>query len=180
MTDPRTEPLIAECKRQAESCTYTSAALYIWQKHATTWRAMFLIAPVILGGLASSQILLEFGSDAGKLAGAFCGMLAGFFPAIYVSLNMDMKVVEIARSAGEFTNLRDRFRQAAEIRSQAPYEEFQAEFEALMDRMDAVRMSSPPSPEWAFKKAQAKVQGGDYVFDFEEPPKRKGVARASQ
>lgn len=167
LSDARTVALVQECKRQCESCLYTSAALYLWQKHARWWRALFLVAPIIFGGAASSEILTQTGGQVGSLVAAFCGLLAGFFPAIYVALNMDMRVVEISRSAGEFTNLRDRFRQAAEVKSFAPFEEFQTEFEVLMDRMDAARASSPPAPEWAFKAAQRKVGKGDYKFDTE-------------
>src|SRR5436309_11595732 len=55
----------------------------------------------------------------GDFAAAFLSLLAGFFPSIYVALDMDMRHAEIARSATEFTNLRDRFRQAARIKSHA-------------------------------------------------------------
>lgn len=168
MTSKRTAALIRECERQAESCLYTSAALYIWQKHAARWRAVFLVAPIILGGVAGSQILIDYGGNWGKFGGALCGVLAGFFPAIFVSLNMDMRVAEIARSAGEFTSLKDRFRQAATVRAEAPFDEFQAAFEGLMDRMDAVRMAAPPSPEWCFRQAQKKISKGDYTFSADK------------
>jgi hypothetical protein len=96
---------------------------------------------------------------------AATGLVAGIFPAIFVALNMDMKVAEIGRAATEFTNLRDRFRQLATIKSLGDFQEFETGFEGLMDRMDAARTSSPPVPEWCFKKAQRKVKGGDYAYD---------------
>lgn len=168
IVDERIQQLVAECRRQEESCRYTGANLYIWQKRAGWWRAGFLIAPVVFGGIASSQILSSYGGQIGEIMAAFFSLLAGFFPAIYVSLNLDMHVLEIARSASEFTNLRDGFRQAANIRSHAPYEEFQAEFEALMDRTDAARASAPPAPEWCFAEARKKIQEGHYDFDADK------------
>lgn len=157
--------LIAECNRQEESCSYTATALYIWQKRARLWKIIFIIAPVIFGGIASSQILGFMDSESGKFVGLFFGLLAGFFPAIYAGLDLNLKVTEIGKSASDFTSLRDRFRQAANVTSQAPISEFQTAFEGLMDRMDATRSSAPPSPEWCFRKAQAKIKRGDYDFD---------------
>lgn len=166
--DHRVTELVKECGRQAESCAYTGANLYIWQKRASLWRAGFLVAPILAAGFSTSQLFTENLGAYGKVAAAFAGILAGFFPAIFISLNMDMRVLEIARSAAEFTNLRDRFRQAANISRYAPYDEFKAEFEALMDRMDAIRSSAPPAPDWCFKETQKKMNKGDYAFTVDE------------
>ena len=160
--DPRIAHLVKECLRQYDACRHTAAALYIWQKHARFWRATFLIAPIILGGFAGSQILGQSAGEAGKIGAAFCSVLAGFFPAIFKALNLDMHLTSIGRSATEFTNLRDRFRQAAHVKSLEPFDAFQAQFEGLMDRMDAVRMAAPPAPEWCFRHARKKIGRGDY------------------
>ncbi len=166
--DNRNAELVKECLRQAESCQYTGANLYIWQKHASRWRAVFLVAPIIAAGFATSQLFSETLGPVGKVLGAFFGLLAGFFPAIFIALNMDMRVTEIARAAAEFTNLRDRFRQAANISRHSPFDEFKAEFEALMDRMDAIRTSAPPAPDWCFAQAQKKIDKGDYTFAVDQ------------
>ena len=163
--DPRIAPLIAECNRQEESCRYTSASLFIWHKASRNWRSCFLVAPIIIGGAASSQVLTKFGAEWGAVVAALLALLAGFFPSIYVALDMDMRYAEIARAANEFTNLRDRFRQAARIKSRGGYDEFQAEFEALMDRMDAARSAAPPTPRWCFEKARKEIKKGRYTFD---------------
>ena len=83
----------------------------IWHKASRGWRSCFLVAPIIIGGAASSQVLTKFGAEWGAVAAALLALLAGFFPSIYVALDMDMRHAEIARAANEFTNLRDRFRQ---------------------------------------------------------------------
>lgn len=165
--DDHSKALRDECQRQSESCSYTAASLYIWQKEARFWRAMFLIAPIVLGGIAGSQILGLLG-DQGQLVGLISGLLAGFFPAIYVALNMDMRVHEIGRAASEFTSLRDRFRQAAEITALSSDSELQTAFDGLMDRMDAARSSAPPAPERCFRRARKKIKQGDYEFDYDE------------
>jgi len=173
LIDPRVSELVAECDRQEESCRYTSASLFIWHKAARWWRSFFLIAPIVVGGVASSQILTSFGAKwGGDVIAAFLSLLAGFFPSIYVALDMDMRHAEIARAANEFTNLRDRFRQAGRIKSHGGYEEFQAEFEVLMDRMDAARAAAPPTPRWCFEKARNEIKKGHYDFDADEGKRR--------
>jgi hypothetical protein len=148
MSDARVTALVEECEREAENCEYTSASLYVWHKRARKWNALFVIAPILLGGLASSQILTGHDAQWAVITAAFLALTAGFFPSIFEALKLDMRLREILQSANEFTNLRDRFRQAAKIKSYAPYDEFQAEFEALMDRMDSARTASPPVPDW--------------------------------
>jgi len=91
VTGRRAEELVKECERQEESCQYTAAGLYIWQKRARMWRNCFVVAPIVLGGLASSQILGALQQAWATWAGAVLALLAGFFPAIYVSLGMDMR-----------------------------------------------------------------------------------------
>ncbi|RYG97412.1 MAG: SLATT domain-containing protein [Alphaproteobacteria bacterium] len=156
--------LVVECQRQEESCRYTAASLHIWQKHARFWKVVFIIAPIILGGVAGSQILGVLGTESGKLVGLFCGLLAGFFPAIYASLDMGMQVKDIGRAAAEFTSLRDRFRQLASVTSRSSFTEFKSAFEQVMDRTDALRANSPTAPEWCFRRAQKKINRGDYTF----------------
>lgn len=168
LTDARTKPLVEECQRLEESCKYTAASLQIWQKHARVWKVAFIVAPIILGGVAGSQILGVFGDGKGKLIGLFAGLLAGFFPAIYAALDLGMQVKEIGQGAAEFTSLRDRFRQLATVTSLSDFGEFQTAFEGLIDRMDAVRGNAPTAPEWCFRRAQKKINKGDYTFAVDE------------
>lgn len=163
--DPKIRALVEECERQAENCEYSSASLYIWHKRAATWNKVFIVAPIILGGVASSQIVTQFGDEWGIILAAILALLAGFFPAIFEALDLNLKLSSILKSANEFTNLRDRFRQAAKIKSHAPSDEFQTAFEALMDRMDAARTASPPVPEWCFLKAREKIHSAHYKHD---------------
>jgi len=168
MTDQRVQELIKECKRQEESCAYTAVGLYIWQKWSRSWNTVFIVAPIIFGGFASSELLLDIPTIWAPYVAAALALLAGFFPTIYKALGMDMRVSEIGASATEFTNLRDRFRQMAAIHTQTSFEEFQPAFEQLMDRMDAARSASPTLPEWCFREAQKKLDSGDYDFAVDD------------
>ena len=168
MTDQKVSELIKECLRQEESCKYTAAGLYSWQKCARFWKNVFIVAPIILGGLASSQILTDNNETWKSVAAAGAALLAGFFPAIFEALGMDMRVREIGKAASEFTNLRDRFRQLANLGAHMEFEELNAAFEQVMDRMDAARTTSPPLPESFFQRGRDKIIRGDYDFDVDE------------
>jgi hypothetical protein len=63
---------------------------------------------------------------------------------------------------------KDRFRQCAKVSSLKSFEEFEAEFGTLMAQLENARRPSYTAPEWCFKAAQRKVQGGDYDPDKRE------------
>ncbi len=75
-----------------------------------------------------------------------------------------MSIEEMSKIAAEFKGLQDRFRQTAEVKSLGEFEEFEATFEGLMDRMDAARANSITPPERFFVAAQKKIDAGDYSF----------------
>jgi hypothetical protein len=167
MTSFQSDELVRECRRQEESCAYTSSGLFIWHKSVRNMRAIFVVLPLVAGGIAGSQIAGILPDLWGKVLGLLASMIAATLPAVQIALNMDMQVSEIAKAANEFTSLRDRFRQAANILARSDFAEFKAAFEQLMDRMDAARFRTTPLPEWAFKKAQRKLGKGDYNFDID-------------
>jgi hypothetical protein len=70
--------------------------------------------------------------------------------------------------AGEFTNLRDRFRQAALISSKKPFTEFEADTKPLFARLEKARSRTLTPPDWCFKLARRKIEAGDYAHDYDE------------
>ena len=165
LMDERTTRLVAECKRQAESCLYTSTELYIWLREARLIRRIFVVAPVILGALATWSVLDQPEWVLLQWLTAAFALLAGIFPAVFEALKLDTQIDEIARQAASFKNLQDRFRQAATVTALARFEDFQAEFRTLMDRMDESRATSITPPERCFKAARKKIDAGHYEFD---------------
>lgn len=167
VSNPAVAALIAECRRQEESCLYTSTTLYIWLREARLIRRVFVVTPVILGALATWSVLDQPVTEWLKWLTATFALLAGLFPAVYEALKLDTHIDEIARQAALFKNLQDRFRQAATVASLGPYEEFRAAFDPLMDRMDSARSASVTPPERCFRAAQKKIKAGHYGFDSE-------------
>ena len=166
--DQRALEIVSECKRQQESCNYTSTALYCWLKEVRVYRILFITLPIVCGSIASAKILLKDPSY--DWFTAIAALLAGLFPAIFKALDLDVSIKAMSDSAHRFEVLRDRFRQAALIGATKPEGEFEAEFKDLMDRMDEARNASLAVPERHFKNAQKKIEGGHY--DFKVDPKQ--------
>ena len=70
-------------------------------------------------------------------------------------------------AAGELTNLRDSFRQAALVSSKKSFEDFEGEVAKLRARLDKVRALCLTPPNIFFWLAQRKVNAGDYSFDLD-------------
>lgn len=161
--EPRTQEIINECKRQEESCLYTSTALYGWMKEVRVWRVVFIVLPIVAGSVASAKILLK--DQSYEWITAMAAMAAGLFPALFKALDLDVSLATISDGANRFKTLQDRFRQASRVGATGSAEDLEEEFKALMDRMDDARSASPPVPERHFRKAQKKIGKGDYTFD---------------
>ncbi len=69
------------------------------------------------------------------------------------------------RQGRRFKTLQDRFRQLSLIGATDETGQVEADFEALMQRMDDARASNPTIPERHFAKAQRKIKNGAYGFD---------------
>jgi hypothetical protein len=175
--DEQTRALADECKRQEESCLWTSTALYEWHKCLRWQRIVLVVAPIVLGGIAGWQALAqsaEFKWVAGLLA-----LLAGMFPAIYKALDLDKDLNNVVSHASRFKSLQDRFRQCGQITVQDGLNATKAEFAKLMDSMDAVRATSPTAPDRYFKKADAKIKSGHYTFAVDDPAQKPSTRPGS-
>lgn len=161
--DARTQEIVNECKRQEESCLYTSTALFGWLKEVRVWRVAFIVLPVVAGSIASAKILLKDPSY--DWLTAIAAMAAGLFPAIFKALDLDVSLKSISDSASRFKTLQDRFRQASRIGPTGSFEDLEDEFKGLMDRMDDARSANLVIPDRHFRGAQKKIKKGDYSFD---------------
>lgn len=159
--------LALECKRQSESCLYTSTTLFIWLKFLKAVRLFFIVIPLVAGALAGWNVLTRIDHEEIKLFTALCAFVAGLMPTVYSALKFDENLEKCARLAGEFKNLQDRFRQAAVVSSKKPFVEFEGDVKPLMDRLEQARSVSITPPEWIFKRAQKKVKSRDYDFDVD-------------
>jgi hypothetical protein len=160
--DERMQNLVEECRRQEESGFYTSTSLYEWLKSLRRWRVAFIVLPIVLGGTATWPLLAKQ-TDWQWLTG-LCALLAGITPAVYKALDFDVNLATLAKHAAEFKSLQDRFRQAWRVTALGDFNDFKAEFDELMQRMDDARTASLTPPERFFKKAQNKQKTGDYDF----------------
>ena len=167
MTNP-TEALARECRELSlNTCLYTSATFFVWLRILRTTRIVLTAAAVICGALATWKALKhEY-----ELMMAVFALLAAVIPPLQRSLGLDAEIDKYARLAGEFKNLQDRFRRAADIGSQKPFAEFEAEAKELFDRLDKARMPSATPPQLCFYIARWQIQRGYYTPDVAPEPK---------
>jgi hypothetical protein len=159
-----TKALSDECQRQFENCLYTSITFTIWLRFLKSIRAICMVAPVIFGALATWKMVAQ----TSPTWGAVFTLLATVIPPAYAASKTNAAIEEYTTAAGTFTNLRDRFRQAALISSQKPLGEFEAEVHPLLDRIEKARQRMLTPPEWCFKLARRKIKRSDYEHDYDQ------------
>ena len=145
--------------------------LFIWLRCLRALRILFITLPIVLSGFASWKLLATSERQGIKFLAAVCALLAGLLPAVYAALKFDDHLEYCKQLAGEFKNLQDRFRQAALVYSLKPFDEFEAEFKQLRQRLEAAKSQSYTAPRWCFKKAQKEIATGVYKFDDDDTAK---------
>ena len=166
LIEQRRSEIIAEAARQEESCLHTSTSLFIWLRWIRWQRQVFVIAPIILGGLAGLSVLQGWFSGVLTAVLAFA---ASLFPALADALKIETSVEVAAKAAADFKSLQDRFRRLAKITALGDVEAADAGLSELMDRLDVARSVSVTAPEWAFEAARKKIESGDYSFAVDLP-----------
>jgi hypothetical protein len=162
--DTKTIELAKEARRQFENCLYTGASLYEWLKFLRLWNMMLSVLPLIFGSLATWKIL---DANENKLTIGVFALLAGLLPVVHRALKLDAKIAEVNKAAGEFTNLRDRFRQIATVSVHKPWDEFLRDFDAAMARMEKARQLGITASDFFMYLARHKIKKGTYDSDFE-------------
>jgi hypothetical protein len=159
--------LAKECQRQFENCLYTAASFLIWLRLLRGLKVFLTIAPIVAGSFGSWKILTDSPDGSLKTLAALASFLGGLLSTVASALRLDTHIAELKAAAGELTNLRDRFRQAALVTSKRPFDEFEAEVAKLTKRIDAVRVQGLTAPDFCFKMAQKKIKKGHYSFDLD-------------
>ncbi len=168
--NPIAQALFDECNRQKENCEYTALSFTIWLRRLRWRRTASMVLPVIFGALATWQIVAQY---AAGLAAVFT-LLATVIPLVYRASKTDASIAQFTKLAGAFTNLRDRFRQLAEVGPHKDLAGFEREFTALMSKMDKARLHSETPPEWCFEAARKKIQTGHMSHDYDEQGRTSG------
>ena len=166
--DEQTQNLVLECKHQEETCLYMATTIFEWSKSVRMWRAAFVVFPILFAVLSIIP-LLSTNNKMEWFTGLFA-MLAGISHAIYKALEFDLVSLDtLGKHAHKFKALQDRFHQSWCVTALSSFDEFQSEFAALMNNMDAVRTECPSPPERFFIKAQKKISIEHYKFGGDQP-----------
>jgi hypothetical protein len=159
--DPRAVALKEECLNQFQNCGYTALTFTIWLRCLRWLRVLSWTAPVILGAVATWNIV---GESVPWLA-ATCAFIAVLIPPTFQAAKLDASIKQYTLMAGEFTNLRDRFRLAAEYASLKPFDEFEAAFNSLFARLEKARARTLTPPHPCFLLARRQWQKDYYKPD---------------
>ena len=154
--DERTKSLIDECRRQEESCLYTSTALFEWAKHLRFWKIVFVVVPIVLAG-AATGIQPGLSSWTGPLV-TICTVFAGIATAVYKALKLDVSLEFVTKQANQFKISQDGFRQAWRIQARANADDFAQHFGDLMERQERIALGKPAATRALLP--QSKEKGG--------------------
>jgi hypothetical protein len=83
-------------------------------------------------------------------------------------MKLEKSIEQVRVAAAEFKNLQDRFRVAALVSSQKPFDQFEAEVKPLVRRLEDARKLGITPFEICFTFARRKVKAGHYRFDLDE------------
>ena len=162
----RTQSLIDECRHMEESCLHMAITISEWVKSLKSWRAAFVIFPIIFSSYAA-WLLFSKQPDLEWLAG-ICALLAGLAPAVYKGLDFDINLDVLGKQVQQFKTLQDRFRQARNITALSSPDAFQSEFDTLMEDLAVVRLDICIPPERFYKKAQIMISERYYNIGDDE------------
>ncbi len=162
VTDNMKQELAAECERQFENCRDTAVSFIVWLKVLRWTRIFFVVSPIIFGALATWKRCLRTPPSQRQYSRCWprCCRLS-FWP----STSRDT-IKDYEKLAGEFMNLRDRFRQAKLIASQKPFPEFEAgKCRRSWHGWNIARSRVLAPPRWSFNKARKLIKSGVYTHD---------------
>lgn len=164
MSDQYKAAIVQECKIQADSCRYTSTALYEWLGAANRWNMFFNVLPIGFGAFAAFKLF----HDSCPLLASIVAFIAGVLPSIYEKLRLQAYTNEIFSQAGQYKNLENQFRQISLVTALDPNSDnLKTEFSVLMKQIEFLRLRPLIIPEKYFQAARAKIKDGRYNPDPE-------------
>ena len=162
-----TAELVDECIILSSGCSYTAVSFTIWLRWLRGIRVVCEVAPVVFGALATWKIVAQ-GSP---ISAAVFTLLATTIPPAFRASKTDRAIEDYAALAGEFTNLRDRFRQAANVSSKKGWSAFEGDVKPLLARLEKARQRTLTPPDLFFLLSRRKHKQGHYEHDLEEAKK---------
>lgn len=150
--------LIADCEREEENCLYTSATFFIWLRTLKIIRAC-LWGIGAIGSIVSASSILK-GAQVDPIVIAALALTGVLMPGLVKALRLDAAIKDYAVAAASFKNLQGEFRRAARVWSNKSFLEFEADARKAIKAMNETRKPSLTPPEWCFRRARKKINGG--------------------
>lgn len=126
-------------------------------------RGTFSFLPVFFGSLSSWQLLKEIKSTEANMLAAFCALLAGLIPLLYLASRVDDNIFNYTRLSGRYrvleAKIKDylfRFEGISAASKESLYQDILAEHLEI-------KRESHTAPRWAFQTAERLIERGDYI-----------------
>jgi len=158
--------IILECEREEENCLYTSTTFFFWLSYLRKAKTFFISVPLLLGGIASIQILTDSEVGLIKYLIALSAFIAGVMPSIFSTLKIEAKIEVLDKTASKYKIMQGRFRRLRTISSHK--DTFEDEFNIAISELEELKSISLTAPERYFVKSQEKIKKGDYNFSADE------------
>ncbi len=168
MTEAAAQALIVECRKAEEGCLYTSVSFMIWLRFLRWVHHLLNAGAVICAALAGWKAIAREPEYAMPMA--VFALLAAVLPQVQRVTGLDATIKQMAGLAGDFKNLHDSFRRAANVSGLLAFDKFESEAKALFNRLDKARLPSVTPPEICFWLARWKIKKGHYNFDCDQAP----------
>jgi len=154
-----------ECSRIEENCTYTAETHHIIAAQKRRWYTFFQLVPAVVsalaGGLAAGQVVPTW---MGPIA-----LTAAVVTAIGTVMNPQQAYFDHLGAAKAFTVLKHDARAMKETFGPVTSDKEGAILvKTLHDRYSELVRITPPTEDWAFKKAQSRVKTGVHAPDEEK------------
>ncbi len=151
-----------ECGRIEENCTYTAETHHIIAKRQRSWYTFFQLIPAIVSAVAGTLVV-------GNIVPPWVGvaaLIAAIVTAMGTVMNPQQGYFEHLVAAKAFTALKHDARALREAFGPvASDREGAILVRSLHDRYNELIRLTPPTDDWAFEKAQERIQKGVHTPD---------------
>jgi uncharacterized membrane protein YhdT len=157
--------LLAECQRIEEFAQVNAGTHFILAERAGMWARLLGVIPVAIGGVLAAFVLSDpstLTKDTAKWF-AMAAIIAGVLSSILAYLNPGKSQTDHSLAGSRYKTLENEARRGHEVFAhEEGREAFALRVRELSRRYDELGESSPPTSDWAYRRANERAKAGVY------------------